>query len=175
MTPFAKFLLKVMLCLAPVSHHSFYEKPATTMARYQSIASDIATVSSTHHAFANDNKGVETGLLLVIISSQESGQYRAAVDTCRVGGDHNTSWSIFQLTNSYAPKYKICRDRKLAAIYAIKAIKQSFQMCHRLPYNSRLSAYDTGKCIRGEWISNKRMRMLARYLQTYSTDIALIP
>jgi len=108
-------------------------------------------------------------LLLVSISVEESGQFRADVDKCLTGGDHNTSWTIFQLTNSYAPKYIVCHDRRKAVNYAIKAIKESFNACRYLNFKSRLSIYDTGHCIRNESISVRRINRTLNYFAAHPT------
>lgn len=165
----APLLFKAMIALVPLNYH-YNENPTIVNARYESIADDIAAVVPHNSVFDNDAQGIKMGVFLVIISSTES-RWEKDVDTCVRGGDHNTSWTIFQLTQFYAPKTQVCRDRKVAVAYAIKFIKQSFQACHYLSYYSRLSAYDSGRCINGESISVRRLRKLDKLLHDYKTDI----
>ena len=173
MTPFAALLFKIMVSLAPLSNH-YNETPEQASIRYESIASDIdQVVHSEASPFDDDDKRAKIGILLVIISSTESGSFDKDVDMCRRNGDHGTSFTIFQLSNAYAPSHQICQDRKLAVHWAIKAITQSMEACKRqgLPYYSRLSVYSTGRCILNETYSVKRLRKLDKALKDYSTDI----
>ena len=166
MSTLAKLILKCMISFVALNYPSAYpntESQQVVLARYESIANDIAegaensVKSPTTTVFDNDNKGVKIGLLLAIIAATESNGYAASVDTCARGGDNHTAWTIFQLNEYYAPKYVVCHDRKQAVKYAIQFIKRSFEACHNLSFNSRLSIYDTGKCIEGEKISVRRM------------------
>lgn len=171
MNNLAALLFKAMVALVPLQTHSYIEPEAVSKARYESIASDIAEVAEQEPSpFANDDKKVKIALFLVIVSSTES-RWEGDVDKCIRGGDHNTSWTIFQLSNAWAPKYKVCSDRKEAVRYAIRAINNSFKACSRLDYYSRMSGYDTGRCIANESISVRRLRKLDKFLKDYSTDI----
>lgn len=162
----ANLILKAMISFVPLTYPSAWpstEQPQVIQARFESIADDIATGAEnsvkdpTTNVFDHDDKGAKIGLLLAIIAATESGGYAADVDTCRRGGDHNHSWGIFQLSDAWAPKYTVCHDRKRAVEYAINFIKQSFTACHNLSPNSKLSAYDTGRCISNESISVRRL------------------
>ena len=166
MTPLASLIFKIMVSFVPLSYPSAYpnhEEPQVVVARYESIATDIAEGAEKSvkdpdtTVFDDDPKGVKIAILLAIIAATESNGYSASVDTCTRGGDNNTSWTIFQLTMAYAPKHEVCHNRKKAVEYAIKFIKQSFTYCHHLPLHDRMSGYDTGKCKLGEPISNQRL------------------
>jgi Tfp pilus assembly protein PilV len=173
-TKLAALLFKAMIALAPLHNYSYRgETEAVSRARYESIAQDIAdVVESEPSPLPDDDKKVKIGLLLVIISSTESGGYDANVDKCIRNGDHNTSFSIFQLSNAFAPSYEVCHSRKRAVHWAIKAISNSFSACHHLPYYSRLSVYSTGHCVLNERFSVKRLQKLDKLLKDYATDIA---
>lgn len=170
-TKLAALLFKAMIALVPLQTHNYIEPESTTKARYTAISEDIAeVVENTNSPFQDDDKKVKIGLLLVIISSTES-RWEGDVDRCLRGGDHNTSWSIFQLSNGWVSKSTVCSSRKRAVEYAIKAIQGSFNACHNLPMHSRLSGYDSGSCHYGETISVRRMTLLNKLLKDYDTDI----
>src|ERR1700729_2397021 len=137
---FAHIVFKAMVSFVPLSQHSYYETAAETQTRYESIAEDISEGSDAAPIFQGTDGGIKTALLLASLSSFESA-YRKDIDSCQRGGDHNRSWTIFQLLQYYSPKEEVCKDRKKAVEYAIKYIRNSFEHCNSLPVEDRLSVY----------------------------------
>lgn len=93
----AAYLLPAMFTWVPVSNHTYYEKEDVTVARYESIAADIAEVSLVEKPlYAGDLGQVKTALMLASIASFES-SFTAQVDDGRRRGDHGTAFCIMQV------------------------------------------------------------------------------
>ena len=144
----ATAIMAAMHLWAPVSAHAYYEAPAITEARYMQIASDIATVAKEEPI----GTPYQTGLLLASIASYESGGYRADVVFCRVSGDHDKAWGLFQ---SHAPREAVCRSLQDAARIALGQVRDSLERCASNPEATRLAAYTSGSCDRG-WLAARR-------------------
>lgn len=150
----AAVVLAAMYAWVPVREHAQFERKEVTVARYESIARDIA-------ATVEENDGPRVGsaqreaLILASVASYES-HFAARVDDCRVSG---RSWTIFQISSH---RGLACRDRKVAARIALYRIRESFAMCASLPIDDRLAFYATGK-IEHTWFSRSRVRRALRF------------
>jgi len=98
-----QYILAAMLAWAPASQHANRDpNPEATLARYTSIAHDIAA-AATHPdepaLFKDDDKRVRTALLLASIAFWESG-FRRDVDEgqCRPPEcDGGSAWTLWQM------------------------------------------------------------------------------
>jgi hypothetical protein len=163
-------VLKAMIAFYPMSNHTFHEPLATTQARYESIAEDIASGSDQNPIFEGEEGGVRTAFLLASIASFESG-FIAKIDECKQSGDSGKAWTIFQLQTPYSPKGEVCGSRKKAVEWAIHHIRNSFSTCHSLPVESRLSAYTAGRCINGERKSSQRIHPAISFLNAHKQEV----
>ena len=128
-------------------------------ARYDAIAADIATASE---ADPIDNDPLRTSLLLAAIAYRES-QFRWDVETCRVTGDGGKALGLWQ-THSTA---LVCRDRKTAARVALHMVRQSLDVCQRLDPRDRLGLYTHGRCVKNNWHSRDRYKLVNSWLDAY--------
>jgi len=132
----------------PLEEHSFYEKRSATVARYESVAEDIAEVVATAEGARVESAELEA-LLLASIASAESHLARD-VDECRRGGP---SWTLWQVSTHRA---FVCRDRRNAARVALYRIRESWAVCGSATPALRLSFYASGSCDRGHAASRYR-------------------
>lgn len=150
----AALVLTAMTTWVPVREHLQFEPREVTVARYESIANDIAQVVE-----ENDAQRIGTpereALLLASVASYES-HFAARVDQCKKRGP---SWTIFQISSN---RRLACSDRKAAARIALYRIRESFAVCAGLPYENRLSFYATGKVER-TWFSRSRVERATRF------------
>jgi len=107
----AAYLLAAMSLWAPPSVHDYTKTPrAETEARYESIASDLATVALDPDEvplFAGGEIGrAQTALVMLAIASYESGQFRSDVDRQdKPTGDGGHAWCIAQLHDEEPSHY----------------------------------------------------------------------
>jgi hypothetical protein len=141
----SNYIFAAMVSWVPVSDHAYYEKQEETIARYHDIANTIAEVAldpTREPMFAGDDDEIKTALLLASIASSES-FFRKSVDDCKVSGDNNLAWGLWQ---THASKKLVCSNRKAAAIVALDMAKDSLNSCKSFPLLDRMSVYTDGSC-----------------------------
>jgi hypothetical protein len=146
------FIAAFMAYLIPV--HS-----AQGQARYEAIAADIVAVAE---AEPIDNDPLRTSLLLAAIAYRES-QFRHDVETCKVTGDGGKALGLWQTHSSDA----VCRNRAEAARVALRMVRRSLDVCQRLSPVDRLGMYTHGRCVRNNWHSRDRFKLVNSWLDAY--------
>jgi hypothetical protein len=169
----AAYLLKAMVAFVPVGMHAYYE--TGTGARYAEIAADIADVALTDEpAFKGELGRVKTALLLTAIASYES-NFDARTDrglSVRPGdNDRGAAVGLWQ-THLYAPllpegwtREDLASDRKKAARFALRMVRESFRVCAGRPAVELLGWYTRGgngcaPSVKGEHRMSRAMRWL---------------
>jgi len=145
MQTLVNYILTAMVSWVPVTDHSYYEKPETTMERYTDIANtivDVAMDPENKPLFEGEDGRVKTALLIASVASSE-GFFREDVDSCKIGGDNGKAWGLWQ---THAPKKKVCASRKNAATIALGMMANSFAVCKAYPIMDRMSVYTDGRC-----------------------------
>ena len=165
MTALVEWILSAALTFAPIATRpqfkGYEETQEETLARYRSIAEDIAAAAS-----EGDGKGrspKERAALLLAVAIGESG-LSADVDKSpcyREGGwktrcDSGSSYTLWQIKQALIDgKLVYGRDlqghakRRDAARGALRKIEGSLSMCGKLPVEDRLSGYGVGRCVAG--------------------------
>ena len=95
----ATYLVAAAAAWVPTKNHNFYETEEQTMARYMSIATDIATVvlkADEPPLFADDANRIKTGLLVTSVAAAES-NFVDKIDDGRTLGDHGTAYCLMQI------------------------------------------------------------------------------
>ena len=196
------YLAAAMFSWSPWHQH---ETPAATRARYESIAYDAATVALSDVATGpwaklvvsrgafTDVPVAKTALLMLAISSYESGGFRPDVDSIEATGDCH---EVVALPNGLRPvglatentvKRMVCRSRCLAQIQLragevlrdrrdcfrleLARIRESYASC-ALPLIEGLAVYASGRCDRGTAASRKRV---ARAVEWWAVAPFLAP
>jgi len=160
------YLFAFLIAAVPVQHHRYAEPVERTLARYSSIAQDIATVAldpSEAPVYEGPDARAKTAVLLASIAASES-FLRADVDSCKAKGDGGKSATIFQLQN--APS-SVCTDRQEATRLALARVRQSLDSCRKQPPAERLSLYASGRCDRGQKASRYRWTRAERWTSTH--------
>ena len=197
------YLSAAMISWSPWHQH---ETRPDTRARYESIAYDAATVALedagrdapwaklvvSRGAFT-DVPVAKTALLMLAISSYESGGFRPDVDSIEATGDCH---EVVALPNGLRPvglatentvKRMVCRSRCLAQIQLragevlrdrrdcfrleLARIRESYASC-ALPLIEGLAVYASGRCDRGTAASRKRV---ARAVEWWAVAPFLAP
>lgn len=165
MTALVEWILSAALTFAPIATRpqfkGYEETQEETLARYRSIAEDIAAAASEGDGKGRSSK--ERAALLLAVAIGESG-LSADVDKSpcyREGGwktrcDSGSSYTIWQLKHTLLDgKLVPGRDlqghakRRDAARGALRMIEGSLGMCSKLPVEDRLSMYGVGRCAAG--------------------------
>lgn len=142
----AAYYLTAMNVFYPEKNHRFYESNDITAVRYEQFAHDMADVvldPRVKPLFAGENGRIETGLLLLAIAYFES-SYKNDIMSCSKTGDKGAAYGPFQ-THNFPDT--TCQGNKQAAWVALDMIRESFDVCHKLPLEDRLSEYTDGN----EW------------------------
>ena len=196
------YLTMAMLSWSPWHQH---ETRPETRARYESIAYDVAAVALedagrdapwaklvVSRSASTDVPVAKTALLMLAISSYESGGFRPDVDSIEATGDCR---EVVALPNGLRPvgpateavKRMVCRSRCLAQIQLragevlrdrrdcfrleLARIRESYASC-ALPLVEGLAVYASGRCDRGTAASRKRV---ARAVEWWAVAPFLAP
>jgi hypothetical protein len=166
----AAYVLGFLLNAAPLSVHAFTGvDEATTRARYESIAADIATASTEAPLYAGTDGTAETAITLAVWAVAESGKLAADVDACERGGDRSSSWSLWQLREPWTPKDVSCGSRLNAARRALDVMASSRRACREAPQDERFAVYARGTCDseQGRAISRRRSLWAKAWLREH--------
>jgi len=155
----AAYLLAAMSFWAPPAVHDYTGTPrAVTEARYESIATDLATVAldpAEVPLFAGEVGRAQTALVMLAIASYESGQFRADVDRQdKATGDGGFAYCLGQLHGKYAEGLT---DRVSCFRGQLRALRDSWSMCKAGTPADRITGYTVGHCEPGE--PQARLRM----------------
>ncbi len=155
----AAYVLAAMVWMVPPAEHRFHEAPAVTLARYASIADDVAAVAQEEPIF--DGDAARSAVLIVAVAAPES-RYSADVDRCaRPGGSASVhAWSLWQLQR---PKGEVCSSRRAAARVAARMIRESLSGCADARPFEQLSIYTDGACGRRLERSRQRLSLAAQW------------
>jgi hypothetical protein len=165
MESFVSYLVAAMLAWVPLHAHAPIETRDDAMARYESIARDVASVAlddAEDPLFGGSDGRTQTAVLMLAVASFESG-YRKVVDEGIRRGDHGRSYCLMQIrvgsgaTREGWSGTQLVEDRKLCFRAALHILRASFSVCRKLPVDDRLSAYATGRCIADAEISRSRV------------------
>lgn len=161
------YILAAMISWVPLNQHNHLEEEEVTSQRYHDIAETIAEVSldpTLEPLFEGEDGRVKTALLLASVASSES-NFQNDVDTCHRGGDLGLAWGLWQ---THAPKILVCSDRKVAVKIALEMMRYSFQHCHHLALDDRMSIYTDGKCHKNWRRSKFKVNRAISYINSNS-------
>jgi hypothetical protein len=170
-TTLTTYLLTAMTTWVPAATHP--EGAEKAMARYESIARDIATVALDEGQtplFAGADGREKTALLLASIASFES-FFRADVDEGRARGDNGGSYCLMQIqvgtktAEGWTGKDLIASRHK-CLVAGLNRIRESFVMCRALPQPYRLAGYTCGRCVQ-EPKAEQRMNRAIKWLAAH--------
>jgi hypothetical protein len=164
------YLVAAMVAWIPPRAQELRNPPeprADALARYESIARDLATVvedESESALFGGRDARTQTALVMLSIASFESA-YTREVDfgIGRGVGDQGNSWCLMQLrigrgtTREGWTGHDLVEDRTKCFRAALHLLRGSFNSCQSLPLFDRLSAYATGRCERDLYKSQSRV------------------
>lgn len=165
MESLASYLVVAMLAWVPVHAHAPLESREHVLARYESIANDVATVALDDNEtplFEGPDGRTETALLMLAVASYES-SFSKRVDEGIRRGDHGYSYCLMQIhigpgaTREGWNGRQLIEDRKLCFRAALHILQASFTACRKLPVDDRLSAYASGHCFADAMISRSRV------------------
>jgi hypothetical protein len=154
------FLLFPMLQWAsPANHLWLHQSEDYTVARYERIATDMATVVAEEEPLdlwdePEDSRIAHTGILLLAIASYESGGYLESVDRGIKRGDSGRSHCLMQVmtrSGETPPKNRQDCFRK-----GLERVKESLKLCGGKDNSIRLAGYTSGKCDTGAASSQLR-------------------
>jgi hypothetical protein len=151
----APYLFAAMLTWAPLGWHDYTRIPRTeTLARYGSIASDLADVVLDPEEvplFDGPTGRAQTAVLMLSIASYESGGFRADVDRQdKPTGDGGHAWCLGQLHGKYAEGLT---DRQSCFRGMLHALRDSWAMCNDIDgwdVAYHLTGYTVGVCTEDE-------------------------
>jgi hypothetical protein len=167
------YLVAAMLSWSPIAGHAYIEAPVITEARYLDFATHVANVTMVEAPlFSGVSGSAKTALLLVAISSYETGQFDADVIFCKKSGDGGKAWGPYQ---SHADKDRACVSVESATHLALEQMRYSLATCSYLQPEKRLAAYASGSCDQGRAESIRRMGRMMNYwtAHTYPSDSAM--
>jgi hypothetical protein len=113
-----------------------------------------------------------TAAIVMAVAAGESGGFNEAVELGHERGDSGRSWCVMQINigKGKTPEgwtgKELIEDRKKCFTTGLRHIRRSFGECRSMPMTSRLSAYNTGRCILNEQISVNRIGKALRYVTT---------
>jgi hypothetical protein len=163
MSSLVAYFVAAMTAWIPVRAH--LSPPEDTIARYESIARDAATVAfdeAEQPLFSGPEGRVRTALLMLSIASFES-SYQRAVDIGDGRGDHGNSYCLMQIqvgdgtTREGWTGRQLVTDRTKCFRAALHILHGSFYVCRNLPIEDRMSAYATGRCVENTRASRVRV------------------
>ncbi|MDP9149657.1 MAG: hypothetical protein M3O36_06925 [Myxococcota bacterium] len=159
------YLVAAMLAWVPARVHAPREPTGDVLVRYESIATDVASVAFDENEeplFAGPAGRSETALLMLSIASYESTFQRVVDDGTRLG-DNGHSYCLMQIrvgggeTREGWTGRQLVDDRTLCFRAALHILHASLHTCRKLPLEDRLSAYASGRCYANAAISRSRM------------------
>ena len=172
----AAYLLTAMISWMPTKvHHR--EGEAVALARYESIATDIAKVALDENEiplFAGEDGRTQTALLVASIASYES-HFRADVDEGRARGDKGISWCIMQIQvhgktlEGWSGK-DLIDDRAKCLAAGLHLVRESFTMCKSMALRHKLSGYTSGRCS-DDPASEARIGRAVKWMKEHPTPI----
>jgi hypothetical protein len=165
------YILAFMTAHYPVKNHHFLGvTDEYTMARYETIAADIADVALDpdeppvfKSAFVEkqnrDLDGrVKTALLIASIARFESGGYREDVDNLTKLGDNGHGVCLLQL---HLWEGEIVTDRPSCLRAGLRHIRESYRSCHSL------SGYTVGHCVEDEPEAKRRTELASNWIKNH--------
>jgi hypothetical protein len=164
------YLVSAMLAWVPL-YAQTAESKEEALARYESIANDAAAVAFDDQEspiFGGPSGRAQTALLMLSIASYES-SYRKAVDDGEGRGDHGRSFCLMQIrvgdgiTREGWTGTDLIAERTRCFRAALHILHGSFNACHRLPMEDRMSAYATGRCFENAAVSRSRIGRAQRW------------
>jgi hypothetical protein len=165
MESLVSYLVVAMLAWVPLHAHAPLESRGNVLARYESIARDVASVAFDDREtplFDGADGRTETALLMLAVASYESSFSKRVDDGIR-RGDHGYSYCLMQIhvgsgaTREGWNARQLIEDRKLCFRAALHILQASFTACRSLPVDDRLSAYASGHCFPEARISRSRV------------------
>jgi hypothetical protein len=172
----AAYFLAAMLSWYPLNSHN-YLKPnqphsvteAQTLERYQSIATDLATVVLTdaplpldpqrHHPEFGSRP--QTGIVALSFAGFESGGFAEDVDNMTHLGDGGQAKCLMQVHSPYKEKVT---DRVSCFREGLSAMRASWNMCEgATSIADHLAGYTAGRCIRNEHGAKLRVGRGVKY------------
>jgi hypothetical protein len=165
MESLVSYLVAAMLAWVPLHAHRPFESQEGVMARYQSIARDVASVAlddTEEPLFDGEEGRTETAVLMLAVASYESSFSKRVDDGVR-RGDHGYSYCLMQVrvgqgaTREGWSGRQLIEDRKRCFRAALHILRASFSACRTLPVDDRLSAYASGHCFADAKISRSRV------------------
>jgi hypothetical protein len=154
-----------MLAWVPVHAHLPLESSERVLARYESIARDVALVALDENEaplLEGEDGRTQTALLMLAVASYES-SFSKRVDDGSRRGDHGLSFCLMQIrvgtgtTREGWNGWQLIEDRKRCFRAALHILRASFSACRMLPIDDRLSAYASGHCFPYAEISRSRL------------------
>jgi hypothetical protein len=176
MESLVSYLVAAMLAWVPLHAHAPIESRDHVMARYESIARDVATVAldeSEASLFDGEDGRTETALLMLAVASYESSFSKRVDDGIR-RGDHGYSYCLMQIrvgsgaTREGWSGRQLIENRKLCFRAALHILQASFTACRNLPVDDRLSAYASGHCFAAAEISRSRLGRARAWWESHS-------
>jgi hypothetical protein len=165
MESLVSYFVVAMLAWVPLHAHLPLESRDHALARYESIARDVASVVLDENEaplFEGPDGRTETALLMLAVASFES-SFSKRVDEGLRRGDHGQSYCLMQMhigdgaTREGWNGRQLIEDRKLCFRAALHILQASFSACRNLPVGDRLSAYASGHCFADAAISRSRV------------------
>jgi hypothetical protein len=165
MESLVSYLVAAMLAWVPLNAHASFESRDHVLARYQSIARDVASVALDENetpVFEGADRRTETAVLMLAVASYES-SFNKRVDDGTRRGDNGHSYCLMQIrvgqgaTREGWNGRQLVEDRKLCFRAALHILQASFAACRKLPLDDRLSAYASGHCFADAAISRSRV------------------
>ena len=141
------------------------ESKEDALARYESIAGDaaeVATDAEESPLFSGPSGRAQTALLMLSVASYESA-YRKTVDDGDNLGDGGRSFCLMQIrvgdgtTREGWTGKDLVAERTRCFRAALHILHGSFNICHTLPVEDRMSAYATGRCFENAAVSRSRI------------------
>jgi hypothetical protein len=176
MESLVSYLVAAMLAWVPVNAHASLESQDHVLARYQSIARDVASVAldeSEAPVFEGADRRTETALLMLAVASYESSFSKRVDDGVR-RGDHGYSYCLMQIRVGHGATregwngQQLIDDRKLCFRAALHILQASFAACRKLPFEDRLSAYASGHCFVDAEVSRSRVWRARTWWQAHA-------
>lgn len=167
------YLVAAMTAWVPLYAHA--EPKEETLARYDAIAHDAATVAmdeAEEPIFPGPTGRAQTALLMLSVASYES-SFKKSVDEGTRTGDHGRSFCLMQIrvgdgqTADGWSSADIIADRTKCFRAALHYLRGSFNACRKLPMSDRMSAYATGRCVEGEEKSRERVGRAQAWWDTH--------
>jgi hypothetical protein len=159
------YFVAAMSAWVPVTTQPGHGAHEDSMARYESIARDAASVAfdeTEEPLFSGTVGRAQTALLMLAIASYES-NFQQAVDEGSRRGDHGGSYCLMQVHvgDGMTPEgwtgKQLVENRQLCFRAALHILHHSFSMCRALPIEDRLSAYASGHCYENARVSRSRI------------------